>query len=239
VGKNVIQDPLVTKLRRSLDRTRQVAPQVVEHLRARILSLELAPGTPLSRVDLQNQFGTSQTPVRDALMRLEEEGLVTVFPQYTTIVSRIDLNIARQMHFMRRSVEQEAVYGLTRQPNTADVAQRLLRTNAELESLIFSQDDSSFLSVDRSFHAIIYEEAGLQHVWNIILRHSGHIDRLRRLNLPNLGKQRIVDNHRAIIEGMMSGHARRAEEAVKTHLSGTLAMVDRIAELHPDFVEAG
>ncbi len=95
------------KHRSGLDRTRQIAPQIVEYLRERILALDLAPGTALSRVELQKQFGLSQTPVRDALMRLEEEGLVTVYPQYATLVSKIDINLARQTHLMRRAVERK------------------------------------------------------------------------------------------------------------------------------------
>lgn len=105
------------KHRSGLDRTRQIAPQIVEYLRERILALDLAPGTALSRVELQKQFGLSQTPVRDALMRLEEEGLVTVYPQYATLVSKIDINLARQTHLMRRAVEQEAVFNLAEKAN--------------------------------------------------------------------------------------------------------------------------
>jgi len=56
-----------------LDRDRQAAPQVFERLRKLITSLELPPGSPLSRNALAEQFGVSSTPIRDALMRLEEE----------------------------------------------------------------------------------------------------------------------------------------------------------------------
>src|SRR3954471_8997655 len=92
-----------------LDRARQAAPQVFERLRNAILALELPPGSPLSRTDLAAQFGVSSTPIRDALMRLEEEGLVDVFPQYATVVSRVDVRLAQQAHFLRQAVELEIV----------------------------------------------------------------------------------------------------------------------------------
>src|SRR5580765_686443 len=95
-----------------LDRDRQAAPQVFERLRGMIISLELPPGSPLSRAALAGQFGVSSTPIRDALMRLEEEGLVEVFPQYATVVSRIDIGLAQQAHFLRQSLELEIVKGL-------------------------------------------------------------------------------------------------------------------------------
>src|SRR5258707_15507919 len=86
-----------------LDRDRQAAPQVFERLRGMIVALELPPGSPLSRAALAEQFGVSSTPIRDALMRLDEEGLVEGFPQYATVVSRIDGHRAHQPHFLRQA----------------------------------------------------------------------------------------------------------------------------------------
>ena len=99
-----------------LDRDRQAAPQVFERLRGMIISLELPPGSPLSRAALAGQFGVSSTPIRDALMRLEEEGLVDVFPQYATVVSRVDVRLAQQAHFLRQAVELEIVRMLALTP---------------------------------------------------------------------------------------------------------------------------
>src|ERR1700682_4037624 len=92
-----------------LDRDRQAAPQVFERLRGMIIALDLPPGSPLSRASLATQFGVSSTPIRDALMRLAEEGLVEVFPQYATVVSRIDIGLAQQAHFLRQALELEIV----------------------------------------------------------------------------------------------------------------------------------
>src|SRR5712664_2881561 len=97
---------------RTLDRDRQAAPQVFEQLRKLIISLALPPGSPLSRNALAEQFGVSSTPIRDALMRLEEEGLVDVFPQYATVVSRVDVRLAQQAHFLRQAIELEIVRAL-------------------------------------------------------------------------------------------------------------------------------
>src|SRR6476646_2368637 len=95
-----------------LDRDRQAAPQVFERLRGMIISLALPPGSALSRAELAAQFGVSSTPIRDALMRLEEEGMVDVFPQYATVVSRVDVRLAQQAHFLRQAVELEIVRAL-------------------------------------------------------------------------------------------------------------------------------
>src|SRR6478609_7792203 len=90
---------------RSIDPKRQAAPQVFDRLREQIVGLELAPGAVLARNELADQFGVSQTPVRDALIKLSEEGLVDIFPQHATVVSRIDIASAMQAHFLRRALE--------------------------------------------------------------------------------------------------------------------------------------
>lgn len=79
-----------------LDRSQQIALQIQEILKQRILNVELVPGTILSRNALQLEFGVSQTPVRDALMRLQEEGIVDVYPQYATVAAKINIRHARQ-----------------------------------------------------------------------------------------------------------------------------------------------
>ncbi len=102
-----------------LDRDRQAAPQVFERLREMIVSLKLPPGSALSRAALAAQFGVSSTPIRDALMRLEEEGLVDVFPQHATVVSRIDVRLAQQAHFLRQALELEIVKALAQEHGDA------------------------------------------------------------------------------------------------------------------------
>src|SRR3979490_3484202 len=113
-----------------LDRDRQAAPPGFGRLRKLIPSLALPPGSPLSRNSLAEQFGVSSTPIRDALMRLEEEGLVEVFPQYATVVSRVDVRLAQQAHFLRQAVELEIVRGLAVSRDMA-VATDLNRTIAQ------------------------------------------------------------------------------------------------------------
>src|SRR4051794_23098489 len=111
-------------VRPRLDRARQAAPQVFERLRNAIVALELPPGAPLSRAELAAQFGVSSTPIRDALMRLEEEGLVDVFPQHATVVSRVDVRLAQQAHFLRQAGETPNVRGVAPHPDGGATAHR-------------------------------------------------------------------------------------------------------------------
>ncbi|MDQ0470547.1 GntR family transcriptional regulator [Labrys wisconsinensis] len=222
--------------RARLDRDRQAAPQLFERLREAIISLELTPGTTLSRTEIAAQFGVSQTPVRDALMRLDEEGLVEVFPQHATVVSPIDLRSAQQAHVLRRSLELEIVRSLALDPPPALVA--------ALDGLIAQQalaagagDFETLTTLDRLFHQRLYEAAGLHELWLLVRSRSGHIDRLRRLHLPTPGKaQDILRHHRLILASIAGGRPDEAQRHLRDHLSGTLAHVAEIRARYPAYI---
>ncbi|WP_457301485.1 GntR family transcriptional regulator [Phyllobacterium sp. P5_D12] len=219
-----------------LDRTRQVAHQIHEILRDRILSVDLVPGTILSRASLQLEFGVSQTPVRDALMRLEEEGIVEVFPQYATVVAKIDIGHARQAQFLRLSIELEAVRRLT-QEAPQQLAKELEEILARQRHVASPQTYDSFDTLDKDFHRKIYEYANILNLWSTVRRQSVHLDRLRRLNLPMPGKmQNVLNDHQDIIDAIKSGHSEAAAIALRKHLSGTLSIIDLISEQFPDYV---
>ena len=220
----------------TLDPTRHAAPQVVEALRTAIISLELAPGIALDRGDLAQRFGVSQTPVRDALIRLSEEGLVVIRAQYTTQVSRIDVPAAREAHFLRRSIEIEIARQLAASHDDAviaDLRTQLLR-QAELAE---KKDFPGFMAADKEFHRLMYVAAGLPRLWAVVVRMSGHVDRLRLLHSPFAGKtDSIMDGHEAILNAIASGDADAATLAVREHLSGTLASVDEIQQRYPEYL---
>ncbi|MFH0297027.1 GntR family transcriptional regulator [Bradyrhizobium sp. 31Argb] len=218
-----------------LDRDRQAAPQVFERLRGMIIALELPPGSPLSRAALAEQFGVSSTPIRDALKRLEEEGLVEVFPQYATVVSRIDLRRAQQAHFLRQALELEIVRVLALKPDEALVAQ-FNSTIARQQQFAKAGAFEKFMAADNEFHAQLYEAADKQELWALIRSRSGHIDRLRRLHLPSPGKaQDIVRHHKLIAKAIAGGEPEEAQKHLRTHLSGTLSELAQIRARHPHY----
>ena len=189
----------------------------------------------LSRAALQAEFGVSQTPVRDALMKLEQEGLVEVYPQHATLVARIDVGAARQAHFLRLAIEAEAVRRIAAQPSETLLAdlKRIVAEQKRLEP----GDTDGFAEADRAFHRALYEAAGVPDLWQLVRRHSGHIDRLRLLHLPLPGKMSaIIRDHEAIVAAVARGDADAAAAALRRHLSGTLSIVDEIRRQHPDYL---
>ena len=218
------------------DRKRPAAGQVYDDLRERIVTLEIAPGTGLSRPALAAHYGMSQTPVRDAIMALEQEGLVEIFPQSRTQVARIDLEDARETQFLRTAFELEAARVLEMRPDKSAVD--------TLEKLVEQQriaarspsDIAAFARLDRLFHQQLCEAAGHRRLHEMMVKRSGHLDRLRRLHLPTSGKvAQILADHAAILLGMRNSDLEATATAVRKHLTGTLAAAEAIAAQHPEF----
>ncbi len=219
-----------------LDRDRQAAPQVFERLREMIVSLTLPPATPLSRAALAEQFGLSSTPIRDALMRLHEEDLVEVFPQHATVVSRIDVKLAEQAHFLRQALELEIVRTLAL-AHEAGLVDELGRTIALQQQFAKAGDFAKFMAADNEFHRQLYAASGKPELWALVRSRSGHIDRLRRLHLPTPGKaQDIVRHHRMIVKAIEAGAPDDAQRHLRKHLSGTLGYLEQIRARYPEYL---
>jgi len=218
-----------------LDRYRQAAPQLYELLRDKIVSLEFLPGTALSRVEISAQFDVSQTPVREALLKLAEERLVDVFPQAATRVSLIDTGIAEETHFLRRAIELELVRELALR-GTAELSAQLKELVARQIWLRDQQDYGGFVLADQEFHRRMYNALGKDDLWKLVCSRSGHIDRLRRLHLPTGDKMtRIVSDHSRILEAIAGRDPAAAQESLREHLSGTLDSMARIRAEHPQY----
>ncbi len=225
----------------SIERTRQTAPQIYESLREQILAVRLEPGMVLNRVELAQHYGVSQTPIRDALQRLADEGLVEVYAQHATLVSRIRLSDALQALFLRRSVELEIVDTLCAWSDAAratlmDTLARNLRQQAVC---VEDGDIDGLQALDLAFHRLQYEAAGVAPLWAIVRKQAVHIDRLRRLNLPKAGKAKsVLADHQRILRALQAGDAAGAREALREHLSGTQVFIEEVRARNPGYLAA-
>jgi DNA-binding GntR family transcriptional regulator len=219
-----------------LDRSRHASPQVFEHLRERIIDMRFPPGKSLSRIELAAEFGVSQTPVREALLRLAEERLVDVFPQHATVVRPIDIALAHQAHFLRLAIELEVMATLAQMTESAVLAIlddriRDQKMHAERSNYL------GFVAADQAFHAAMYDAARVPDLFALVRRQSGHLDRLRYLHVPAPGKmQTVIADHLAIVDALRQGDAALAQQAMRTHLSGTLSQLEPIRHSYPDFL---
>ncbi|MCK8783962.1 GntR family transcriptional regulator [Roseomonas sp. NAR14] len=218
----------------SFDRGPSATEFAYRSLRAAILSLSLPPRTVISRGTLAAELGVSQTPVREALIRLQEETLIEVVPHSATRVARIDLDNARQAHFLRLSVELEAVRVVAARQD--DTAAALEDEIGRQRALLAQGDAAGFAAADTAFHGLLYNAGGVAGLWELIRSRSGHLDRLRRLHLPSPGKgEMILREHGAIAAAIRQHAPEAAAQALRRHLSHTFGELDSVRAVHPDY----
>lgn len=215
------------------------AGEVYATLREEILSLALHPGSVINRAELQQRFGLSSTPVRDALMRLAAEGLVDVIPQSVTRVSFINIDKAREAQFMRRALEIEAAMLNAQSPDKAVVP--VLRALIAAQRAAAERGDyPAFDLADTGFHRRLFEAAGVSDLYDLMRLRNGHIDRIRRLNLPVEGKmQSVIADHEQIVAAIAAGDAAAAQFHMRDHLSRSLAYTPALREQNPAFFLPG
>ena len=180
--------------------------QLYADLRDRIVRLELPPDTTLDRSELATGYQVSQTPVREAIMRLEQDGLVKSFPQSRTVVTRIDVARIREEHFLRLAVECEVVLQLAAKADNAVLTKLngLLRLQ---EALVDDVEQAAlFKQLDEAFHEALFEGVGQVNLYRFIVARSGHMARVRTLDLPKQGKMRkVLEGHRSIVAAVATG----------------------------------
>ncbi|WP_136685365.1 GntR family transcriptional regulator [Falsirhodobacter xinxiangensis] len=210
--------------------------RVYDSLRQRIITLELPPETTLSRTELTQTYDVSQTPIREALQRLQQDGLVRIYPQSRTLVTRIEVPQIYEAHFLRVALETEVVRGLA-QYGSDDVAVRAASIIRMQEAIA---DDAAqlrmFQELDELFHQTLFIGLGRIGLHQLIRARSGHLERLRRLHLPEAGKIRdILAGHHEIVRAIQDRNPDRAEAAMREHLSRTVSKVEELRREYPQF----
>jgi GntR family transcriptional regulator, rspAB operon transcriptional repressor len=213
----------------------QNARQLVhELLRSRIIGLELAPGTALSESELAAELGVSRTPVRESLILLGEEGLVDVYPQMGTFVSRIRLRDIASAQFVREALECAALRDAVARATDDDL--EALHALLDAQEKAERQDDAEgFFQLDEEFHARLMRASGHGDAWPVVGQAKTQLDRARRLSLP-LTQQLalLVGQHRAVVELLEQRDVEGAHDALRTHLRLVFSDVEKIRARHPE-----
>lgn len=211
--------------------------QVYRALRDAIISAELAPGQRISENELAERLAVSRTPIREALIRLREERFVRIVPQLGTFVMPISVAAVADAQFIRESLECAAVRLAAMRAGADDIAALggLVRRQAEVTE---HGDHERFAVLDDEFHAAICEIAGHSVAWEVAQRVKGHLNRVRRLSLPQPRYlEEMVGEHRLVLDALSAGDPDGAETSLRHHLRMVLSALPAIREQHPDYFE--
>ena len=242
--RNVAKAPRVRRreaaatVARPAQRGATAAAGIYRELRDDILSLRRTPGEAISEKQIAESYGVSRTPVREAVLKLADEGLIEVFPQSGTFVSRIPLAALPEAIAIRRVLEEATVRYAAERATRSQVA----RLRACLEEQRERQVDGNhqgFHQADEAFHALLAETAGYPGFWTLIQQVKVQVDRYRQLTLPVLGRMGLViAEHEAIVDAIAEHDPDRAARALTAHFDELQLTIAEAQQTIPQYFSA-
>lgn len=202
-----------------------LSDQVYGHLREAIVAGRIAPGTALHEPSIARQCGTSRTPVREAILRLRDEGLLTIKKQSGTFVAPIDPNRVEEGMIVRESLEPRMA-AMAAEKMTDRILADLLFETEQMTKAVETGDSRLFIAADDNFHRILLDASGFPHIVEIIQRVNAHLDRLRYLSASEPERaQTALEEHHAMIERLRARDAAGASELLLAHLQGSWVLI--------------
>ena len=202
---------------------------VFNTLRQAILRGELKPGERLMEIQLANKLGVSRTPIREAIRKLELEGLVLMIPRKGAEVAEITEKSLRDVLEVRRALEELAVE-LVCEKITEEQIQDLKDAAEEFKESLESGDITRIAGADVKFHDVIYMATDNQKLIQLLnnLREQMYRYRVEYLKRSDFHQQ-LIDEHEEIIETIESGQKDRAVQVVCQHVDNQVeAVMDTI-----------
>jgi DNA-binding GntR family transcriptional regulator len=208
--------------------------RALDYVKTQVLTGAFPGGELISEGDVAAELGMSRTPVREAFLRLEAEGLLRLYPQRGALVVPVSPDEVRAVIEARLVLEQFAAGKVVgRGPAAcAAVFERLSGELRRQRDAAAADDWQEFLDADRAFHAVTLDESG-----NAIL--SGFYSTLRDRQMRMIGETTtreplrvttIMNEHLAIAEALRDADLPRAVQAVQTHLASTVRAIGLAVE---------
>lgn len=190
--------------------------ELLEKIREKILTGIYGDGESLTEVKLAREYGTSRTPIREALRRLESEGLVITTHNKGSVAHKLTPEEISDVFNIRIRVESMAAY-LAAKNITPEKLEELKQIQKALEESVATGKGMS--RTDYRFHDLIYEAAGSFPVKAVLQGMSSNIRYVRHESLKNEGRAaQAVAEHSAILEAIAEKNAERAEKLAYQHI---------------------
>lgn len=201
-----------------LNPTQPVNQQIYRILRRDIVHCLIAPGTPLSEKEVSVRFDVSRQPVREAFIKLAENGLIQIRPQRGSYVNKISLSQVRNGCFVRQAIECAVVRRAATLITDAQCYQ--LEQNLHQQRIaIDRQQINDFFMLDDEFHQLLSQIADCQLAWDTIENIKAAIDRVRYMSLDHVSSpDMLLRQHQDIFSALEKRDVEAVDKAMTVHL---------------------
>lgn len=213
----------------ALAQRRTTPDYVADSLRAAIYSGAFGDGQELNQVELAEHFGVSRVPVREALRRLEAEGLVRLEAHRRAVVVGFNRERILEIFDLRGLIEG---YLLERAAPNLD-AERLDALRRMCDEMDRTRDHDAWLAKNRAFHEALYAPANATSAQQIVEQLTAQVERYLRRSDRSVERHREAgEEHRAIVEELAAGRVATARKVLQRHIKGSRdAIASRFAAL--------
>jgi DNA-binding GntR family transcriptional regulator len=194
----------------------QIKDLVYLKLRDALIAHEFAPGESMREVVLSERYGVSKTPIREALVRLEQDGLVDIAPYRGARARTYSPDDARELFEAREILESECVRLAAGEP---DVIARLRANVAGTRDALDAQDLAAASAALDEFDDILFSVLRNNLLSEVIERLSLHLRRLGRLGAGQHRFEVSLEQHERIVAALVAGDPDGAREVLRAHLA--------------------
>ena len=235
--ESAVRSAAVSHRRSGRPRAATASAKIYSDLRAELVSMQRRPGGVISEAEIALSYGVSRTPVREAILKLSDEGLLEIFPQSGIFVARIPIAALPEAIIIRKALEATTAQLAAERaaPSQVLTLHSILERQREANA---AGESDAFHRADEMFHAAIAEVAGYPGIWTLIQQVKVHVDRYRRLTLPQQGRiTRVIAEHEAILAAIEAHDPAGARIAMEIHLESLLGNLSATQNINPEFFD--
>ena len=198
---------------------------VFEEIREMILKGEFNPGTRLMEIELAEELGVSRTPVREAIRKLEREGLVSIEARKGAYVAAISLKDTIDILEVRSTLEGLTA-ALAAQRMTAEEKEKLHKVELEFDEAVKLNDIKLMIECDTKFHNTIFEASGNDRLMHMVKDLQELVLRFRYIYYKDFKRaEEMPLEHKNIYDAIMKGDSEKAREYAYNHIAMLINMV--------------
>lgn len=199
---------------------------VYEELKMQILKGKITPGSRMMEVEMAEQMGVSRTPIREAIRKLEKEGLVTIEPRKGAYASEISKKDMTEIIEVREFLEGLAAY-YAAERGTDEQKAAMEKTCAKYDEAVEARNSQDMIKYDTEFHHQIVEAAENHILVHIMEQLQELVLRFRYLYYDTFKRgEDMPPEHHAILDAIIAGNAGQAQERAFSHIEKLKEILD-------------
>lgn len=228
-----------------LNQERQVSVQIYEFLRQLIIENYLMPDDKISENEIAEHFGVSRMPVRIAINGLINCGLVKVFPQKGSFVTKISVKNLNEICFMRCAIETSSLRNSIKldEKSREKIVNKLARNVEKQHALKQNKQNNlqgKLLTLDDDFHSTICQFSNTKLAWETLQKLKSNMDRIRYLTIGETisSVEHIVSDHDNLFNEIKNKNIENACEYLSKHLYEITGTYKKVQAEHSQWFSA-